>query len=228
MKWMIMAIVLAALTAISITLLGRRNKLSIMPYKDLTAFIKKQSSDDSEDIDPEVVEYQRKQLEQLRQELGSTIDEILEKEASAGTERVFDAIHLLCSWKYTHGNELTATERFVLAIFGIQAEVNNGGFHQYFFNSAGDDWKYLLNGMQDAGDLKGVERFESVLSKFSEGRPSEKREERWSQLDEFGEDYQYEVFDSDDNEYFETPFPDFVKAWALIRKSRNNIQPIPW
>jgi|HubBroStandDraft_4_1064222.scaffolds.fasta_scaffold92213_4 hypothetical protein len=33
---------------------------------------------------------------------------------------------------------LTQADRQLLALGGLRDEVNNGGFHQYFFNSAGD------------------------------------------------------------------------------------------
>jgi hypothetical protein len=33
---------------------------------------------------------------------------------------------------------LTRADRRLLALGGLRTEVNNGGFHQYFFNSAGD------------------------------------------------------------------------------------------
>jgi Domain of unknown function (DUF4375) len=29
---------------------------------------------------------------------------------------------------------------------GVEMEVNNGGFHQYFSNSTGDDWDIILWG----------------------------------------------------------------------------------
>src|SRR5215472_4022596 len=50
---------------------------------------------------------------------------------------------------------LTPAERRLLALGGLRAEVNNGGFHQYFFNSAGDLVTDALDAAQvaDADDL---------------------------------------------------------------------------
>ena len=35
-------------------------------------------------------------------------------------------------------SSLTTHERRLVAVGGLRTEVNNGGFHQYFYNSAGD------------------------------------------------------------------------------------------
>jgi Domain of unknown function (DUF4375) len=47
---------------------------------------------------------------------------------------------------------LTHAQRRLRALGGLRAEVNNGGFHQYFFNSAGD----LVPDAVDAAEASGV------------------------------------------------------------------------
>jgi hypothetical protein len=62
---------------------------------------------------------------------------------------------------------LTPAERRLLALGGLRAEVNNGGFHQYFFNSAGDLVTDALDAAQvaDADDLISlIRRALSILN----------------------------------------------------------------
>jgi Domain of unknown function (DUF4375) len=62
---------------------------------------------------------------------------------------------------------LTPAERRLLALGGLRAEVNNGGFHQYFFNSAGDLATDALDAAQvaDADDLISlIRRALSILN----------------------------------------------------------------
>ena len=55
---------------------------------------------------------------------------------------------------------LTSAERRLLALGGLRAEVNNGGFHQYFFNSAGNRVTDALDAamVADADELASVIR----------------------------------------------------------------------
>src|SRR5215510_10324950 len=56
---------------------------------------------------------------------------------------------------------LTPGQRGLWAVEQLQAEVNNGGFDQYFVNSAGDLAVEALEGLQ----LIGATKFENVLSR---------------------------------------------------------------
>lgn len=77
---------------------------------------------------------------------------------------------------------LSAQERRLVAIGGLRTEVNNGGFHQYFFNSAGD----LVDVARDAARSSGaseladlVERSLTILNVLN----VEERDERLDALD---------------------------------------------
>jgi hypothetical protein len=54
---------------------------------------------------------------------------------------------------------LTQSQRRLRALGGLRAEVNNGGFHQYFFNSTGD----LVADAADAAETAGVSELASVI-----------------------------------------------------------------
>ncbi len=42
---------------------------------------------------------------------------------------------------------LTLAEQHILAIEELDAEINNGGFAQYYFNSSGDHWQHAYDGL---------------------------------------------------------------------------------
>lgn len=48
-------------------------------------------------------------------------------------------------------DSLTQPERAFLAAFELEAEVNNGGFDQYFFNQSGDHVQDAIDGLEAMG-----------------------------------------------------------------------------
>src|SRR5436305_14505300 len=74
--------------------------------------------------------------------LGKTTEEILGHENATNAFEILGALH----WRIGLKPEarLTDTERRLLAAYWVEAEVNNGGFDQYFFNSAGDNAEAAL------------------------------------------------------------------------------------
>jgi hypothetical protein len=55
--------------------------------------------------------------------------------------------------------QVTLADRRLLALGGLRTEVNNGGFHQYFFNSAGD----LVTDALDAAEAAGANELASLI-----------------------------------------------------------------
>lgn len=175
--------------------------------------------------DPQVWEHHRKELARIYSELGRTPREILAKHPEIERRVVYEGLQTLCSWKSLNKGPLSELEEFVIISTSLGMEVNGGGFHTYFFNSAGDSWSTMLEGMRKAGDERGVARFEKVLGRFPGGRPSKVRAERWKQLESFGED-EFDVFNEDDSAYFDDPFPDWDKVWAYLVEHIDEIQPL--
>jgi len=54
---------------------------------------------------------------------------------------------------------LTLADRRLLALGSLRDEVNNGGFHQYFFNSAGD----LVTDALDAAQVADADELASLI-----------------------------------------------------------------
>jgi hypothetical protein len=173
---------------------------------------------------PNVFEYQKRELKLVAEKLGTNLLEYPQKAKIQGRKPVFEALQLLCSWKYINQVELTQIERYTLNLDSVRIEVNNGGFHQYFSNSSGDDWDIILWGLQESHDEEGLRRFNEVLSVFPHGRPFRNRVHRNRQLDALGE-RQWKVFDSFDKDFYEKPFPDFERSWGLILSQIQQYRP---
>lgn len=69
---------------------------------------------------------------------GETIDELLALEGECRIDSIILAIHQAFDQKNAREGEdaLSVEERIVVAIEALQAEVNNGGFQQFFVNSS--------------------------------------------------------------------------------------------
>ena len=71
----------------------------------------------------------------------------------------------------------TLEQRYLLAIIWYFIEVNNGGHHQFFFNSTGIVWEDTLNGFRLFGMNHFANNFEKVIDYFGGKIPLD-REER--------------------------------------------------
>jgi Domain of unknown function (DUF4375) len=65
-------------------------------------------------------------------------------------------------------------QRRLIALAAIRGEVNNGGFHQFFFNSSGHLGSDALSAARDAGDMVLASIIGDALSKFGERVPDDR------------------------------------------------------
>jgi hypothetical protein len=77
---------------------------------------------------------------------------------------------------------LTLQQRHYAAVDAFDGEVRNGGLSQYFFNSAGGDWRDALAGLEAIGATEGLAVLREAVAKFGPAGPSEDREARMRQL----------------------------------------------
>ena len=83
---------------------------------------------------------------------------------------------------------LSDVEKTVLFAYEMELEVKNGGIHQYFYNSTGNDWKEMLNALHVIRADSIIALFEKALAVFPDGSPSKDREKRWRQLAGIGKE----------------------------------------
>ncbi len=159
-------------------------------------------------------------VEKVRCEYGRTIHQVLSKEPQEDIYSIVGALEVLIGSKIHKGLPTSLAERMVFALTWLAREVQNGGFHQYFFNSAGDFWKDVLEGLKAIGDENGTASFQKALSIFPESAPSADRitrHEQLRELDEKDEDRTWDHFNEVTNQYFRTPFPNWEKVFGYIK-----------
>jgi hypothetical protein len=110
-------------------------------------------------------------------------------------------------------DDLNEEEKVLVTVWAIEGEVNNGGFDQFFFNSAGDVAFYGPRALEAIGANKMAIIAEQANSIFGEGGPNkiwaERREVVLSFKDKFDS-----FLDSLDALFYE--YPDDIAA--LIEK----------
>jgi hypothetical protein len=107
---------------------------------------------------------------------------------------------------------LTPGQRALLSIYWTDAEVSNGGFDQYFFNSTGDLAYEAIAGFKRIGAARTAQLLERVLASFPGGPPSRDRDARAEILDEIDEDKRDELFEVLDQEFY-----DLLEAEVYVR-----------
>lgn len=76
----------------------------------------------------------------------------------------------------------TDEQRLYEAVFLLDAEVCNGGFSQYFFNSWGGDWQLAVRGLEAIGSTERLALTRQAIAKFGASGPSTERSTRMTQL----------------------------------------------
>jgi hypothetical protein len=97
---------------------------------------------------------------------------------------------------------LTAGQRALLAMHWTVAEVCNGGFDQYFVNSAGILARETQAGFHRIGATGAAALMAEVFEAFPGGAPPQDREERVNRLDTMEEDERDELFDAFDERFY--------------------------
>lgn len=121
------------------------------------------------------------------------------------------------------GEKLTDAEALLVRFYGIDFQVCNGGFHQYFFNSWSDDAYLLERDFRTLGDDVTAKIVGEALAVV--GIPSERtnRDQRWELLDKLAKDGAEKLDQLDDRYYKAMPNHDKL-LWEFVRKHANKIR----
>ena len=102
-------------------------------------------------------------------------------------------------------------------IDALEGEVNNGGFHQYFYNSAGDRTAETIQALEIIGALAMADIVKRAAQKFPYGMPPKDRFERQDVLLEAYPNA--EAFQALDEEFYQ--YPDNLAA--LVTKYKSSV-----
>lgn len=82
---------------------------------------------------------------------------------------------------------LSEAEQTVYCIDGLEREVNNGGFAQFFLNSAGDQSRETVAALRRVGAEHTARLVERAMAPFGPEGPSPNPDERAAQLERIGD-----------------------------------------
>ena len=82
---------------------------------------------------------------------------------------------------------LSASERDLVHVFWLEGEVNNGGFEQFFFNTAGDYAMAAVDTLQRIGSSEALALLHQAISAFGADPPATDRTTRQSQMEDLPE-----------------------------------------
>jgi hypothetical protein len=83
----------------------------------------------------------------------------------------------------------------------LESEINNGGFDQFFFNSAGDYTAETIEALNAIGATHTAGIVKAAASRFPDGMPPKDRNERQDILEKISPDS--DAFEEDDDAFLE-------------------------
>jgi hypothetical protein len=101
---------------------------------------------------------------------------------------------------------LNASQVAVMTIWELEGEVNNGGFDQYFFNSAGSQARQAVSSLELIGAGKAADIVKRAVALFGQAGPSENRGLRQDQLEKLSDADRKKLAELD-SEFFDYPDP---------------------
>lgn len=109
-------------------------------------------------------------------------------------------------------------ERVLATIWSVEAEVNNGGFDQLFYNSAGDLSFFAAKALNAIGAHKMAAIAQKALDLFGEGGPPKDRDMRVDELESISEKHE-EYLNKLGYEF--TEYPDNIQELLLTYVQSN-------
>jgi hypothetical protein len=94
-------------------------------------------------------------------------------------------------------------ESVVRLVESCVGEVNNGGFHQFFYNSTGNETAEIIQALETIGARKLADIVRRAAAKFPSGMPPKDRLARGHSLERI--DPEIKVFDGLNNEFYSNP-----------------------
>ncbi|ACG73323.1 hypothetical protein AnaeK_2095 [Anaeromyxobacter sp. K] len=103
-------------------------------------------------------------------------------------------------------DELSPSEAALLDVWALEAEVNNGGFDQYFLNASGDRARGALAGLELIGAEKAAAITRRALAVFGPRGPAPSQEARQKQMDSWNPEVEA-TLEALDQEFYAYPDP---------------------
>lgn len=119
----------------------------------------------------------------------------------------------LARFEFAEFEELSESDRVLVTLWGLEADVNNGGFDQYFFNSSGDQAFYAERALRLIGANRMADIVARAVSFFGDAGVPRDRTLRQEALDRVrGESGS--LLDDLDRQFYE--YPDDLSALVKV------------
>lgn len=99
-------------------------------------------------------------------------------------------------------DRLNENERVIYLCFTFEGEINNGGFDQFFYNSAGDYTEETIDSLLKIGATKTAEFLKTATTVFPNNLVPQNREERQALLEEINNDETEKLLNELDNSFY--------------------------
>lgn len=117
--------------------------------------------------------------------------------------------------------DLSHEEQVIGCVAGLEMDVDNGGFRQYYTNSPGDQAIAAVSALKELGAKHTATQLVKANAVFGRAGPSPTQEQRWAQMDALGKsaDARWDKLEGEFNEN-----RDFLSALAAryIRRNRES------
>lgn len=135
-----------------------------------------------------------------------------------------DALQRFLSDKHnTRATEMSQHELGFLCVRELAEEVNNGGFDQYFFNSAGNYASDALWCLHAIGAQATASILERAMAQFPGGQVPDLRHDRQAVMDALPETVQ-EIWDGLDQEFYASPDDLDTLLTAFVRENEREFR----
>ena len=125
-------------------------------------------------------------------------------------------------WKVSY-EELADAEPVFVSVWELEAEVNNGGFIQYFFNSSGDNANYCVAALGKIGAANVAELVKQANSIFENGEPPTDSAVRQPVVESLT-DEKKDFLDQLDQKFFKYPDNLTELLYDFVMKNRTEIR----
>jgi hypothetical protein len=163
------------------------------------------------------------ELKFLEKYSGQSVDEIIELESEYRIDSLVLAIEEALYEKAENigTDKLTDIEKIILAIEGLEREVNNGGYHQFFVNASVEFAPIIVDSLEAIGCPKTAGITSNAIDALGISKPVtiEKIEEVIYDEDEERD----EKLDECDGLYFEYEEPIADRLFTFIKMNKDKI-----
>lgn len=114
---------------------------------------------------------------------------------------------------------LTEPERVIFCTWQFVCEVNNGGFHQYFTNPAGDFAHITVAALEKAEMPFAASLLRQALAAFPPGAPSKDQTTRFDEVRRLPHAIQHALFDRLDGEFYNSAEDPYRLQAEYVRRN---------